>query len=164
MGSPGFRIFQGFACPEESGEALINRGKFLSCVEQLAASWQVLLGVLSSLTPLVPGGRLRMRSLQLLHRSWDQQDNSVLVRWDRACRQDLEWWLVRSCLEEGVSLAQVSPNLDFWSNVSDVGRDAHLGDDTASGLWSLQEADLSINTRDGGERSSSVCASDCRRQ
>ena len=87
-----------------------------------------------------------MRSLQLLlHRSWDQQDDSVLVRWDRTCRQDLEWWLIRSRLEDGVSLAQVSPNLDFWSDPSDVGLGAHLGDNIASGLWSPQEADLSIN-------------------
>ena len=131
-------------------EKLLSIGdKFLSCVEQPVSSWRELLGVLSSLTPLVPGGRLRMRSLQLLlHRSWDQQDDSVLVSWSPACRRDLEWWLVRSRLEEGVSLSQVSPNLDFGSDVPDVGWGAHLGDNIASGLWSPQDADLSINARE----------------
>ena len=146
--SSGFGIFQGFSLPAESGEALINWKRILSCDAQPAASWCVLLGVLSSLTPLVPGSRLWMRSLRLLHCSWDQKDNSVLVRWDLACRQDLDWGLVRSRLEKGVPLAQVSPNLDFWSDASDVGWGTHLGDDTASGLWSPEEAVLSINAKE----------------
>ena len=47
-----------------------------------------------------------------------------------------------------MSLAQVSPNLDFWSDTLDVGWGAHLGDNLASGLWSPQDADLSINARE----------------
>ena len=47
---------------------------FQSCASPPASLWLSLLGVLSSLAHLVPGGRLRMRSLQLcLHRSWDRQ-------------------------------------------------------------------------------------------
>ena len=123
--------------------------EFLSCEEQPSSSWLKLLGVLSSIIPLVPGGCLRMRSLQLqLHRSWDHLDQSVLVRWTLNCQRDLEWWLVQSRLEEGVYLSQVSPNLDFWSDASDVGWGAHLGDGVASGLWSPQERDLSINARE----------------
>ena len=48
----------------------------------------------------------------------------------------------------GVSLQQVSPDLGFWSHASDVGWGAHLGLLTASGLWSLEEHLLSINTRE----------------
>ena len=49
--------------------------EFQSCASPPASLWLSLLGVLSSLAHLVPGGRLRMRSLQLcLHRSWDRQD------------------------------------------------------------------------------------------
>ena len=47
-----------------------------------------------------------------------------------------------------MSLSQVSPNLDFWSNASDVGWGAHLGDNVVSGLWSPQDADLSVNARE----------------
>ena len=48
---------------------------FQSCASPPASLWLSLLGVLSSLAHLVPGGRLRMRSLQLcLHRSWNRQD------------------------------------------------------------------------------------------
>ena len=69
--------------------------EFLSCDALPVSFWRRLLGLLSPLTPFIPGGRLRMRSLQLrLHRLWDQKDYSTLIPWDPACRQDLEWWLV----------------------------------------------------------------------
>ena len=130
-------------------EKLLSLGdKLLSGEEQPASSWLELLGVLSSLISLVPGGRLRMHALQLLLRcSWDHRDISVLVRWDTECRRDLEWGLTRSRLEEGVSLSGV-PELRLWSDASDVGWGAHLGDTVVSGRWSPQDADLSINTRE----------------
>ena len=54
---------------------------FLSSVEQPAKSWLELLGVLSSLTQLIPGGRLRMRSFQFaLHRAWDRVDPEGVSR------------------------------------------------------------------------------------
>ena len=87
---------------------------FLSSVEQPAKSWLELLGVLSSLTQLIPGGRLRMRSFQfLLHRHWDRRDPDALVRWSPEIEQDLLWWLDRERLELGVSLVLVSPQLDL---------------------------------------------------
>ena len=49
--------------------------EFLSSDVQVAHCWQVLLGHLSSLAQLVPGGHLRLRSLQLiLNSDWDFQD------------------------------------------------------------------------------------------
>ena len=123
--------------------------EFLSCDVQPVSLWRKLLGILSSLTSVVPGGRLRMRSLQLrLHRLWNQKDDSTLIPWDQECRLDLEWWMVPYRLQSGISLAQVNPHLDFWSDASDVGWDAHLQDATASGRWSQDEALLSINTRE----------------
>ena len=44
-----------------------------------------------------------------------------LIPWDPDCRQDLEWWIVPGRLQAGISLAQVYPHLDFWSDASDVG-------------------------------------------
>ena len=50
-------------------------GEFLCSAAPPASLWQSLLGMLSSLSHLVPGGHLRMRSLQIcLHRSWDRLD------------------------------------------------------------------------------------------
>ena len=72
---------------------------FLSCEQQPVSSWLELLGVLSSMIQLVPGGRLRMRSLQfVLGRSWDKVDQST-----QEVQVDLEWWLNREQLGSSVS-------------------------------------------------------------
>ena len=90
-----------------------------------------------------------MRSLQLcLHRSWDRVDQSVRIPWSPDCLRDLRWWLDLPRLSFGVSVAQVSSDLDFWSDASDVGWGAHLGSLTASGLWDLDQGSLSINARE----------------
>ena len=90
-----------------------------------------------------------MRSLQLcLNRSWDHVDLSIPVAWSAVCLQDLQWWLHLPRLSQGVSLRQVSPSLDFWSDASDVGWGAHLGPHIASGLLDLGQASLSINARE----------------
>ena len=105
--------------------------------------------MLSSMIQLVPGGRLRMRSLQfILRQSWDHVDQTVLVAWTPGIRRDLDWWLDRKRLELGVALDQVSPQLDLWSDTSDVGWGAHLGEEVTSGLWAPEELDVSINVRE----------------
>ena len=135
--------------PDRIARLLSLGGEFLSSVQQPAACWRSLLGALSSLTHLVPGGGLRMRSLQFqLHRHWDQVEDSTLVSWTPACRLDLLWWLDELRLQRGVSLAQVSPDLDFWSDASDVGWGGHLGPEVVSGLWSPDEVGVSINARE----------------
>ena len=135
--------------PDRISRLLSTAGEFRSSASPPARLWLSLLEMLSSLAHLVPGGRLRMRSLQLcLNRSWDHVDLSVPVAWTVSCLQDLQWWLHLSRLSQGVSLCQVSPSLDFWSEASDVGWGAHLGPHVASGLWDFQQASLSINARE----------------
>ena len=131
-------------------EKLLSIGDvFLSCARQPVSSWLELLRVLSSMIHLVLGGQLRMRSFQfILRRHWDHVDQSVLVEWTPEIRQDLDWWLDRERSERGVSLEQVSPQLDLWSDASDVGWGAHLGKEVASDLWAPEEVDLSINVRE----------------
>ena len=122
---------------------------FRSSASPPASLWLSLLGVLSSLAHLVPGGRLRMRSLQLcLHRSWDRLDLQAPVPVSLVCLQDLQWWLHLPRLSSGVCLSQVSPDLHFWSDASDVGWGAHLERQVASGLWDSGQAALSINARE----------------
>ena len=123
--------------------------EFRSSASPPASLWLSLLGILSSLAHLVPGGRLRMRSLQIcLHRSWDRQDLEAPVSASVECLCDLQWWLHLPRLSLGVSLCQVSPDLHFWSDASDVGWGAHLDCQIASGLWDSHQAALSINARD----------------
>ena len=64
------------------------------------------------------------------------------------CLRVLRWWLHLPCLSLGVCLCQVSPDLHFWSDASDVGWGAHLDSQIASGLWDTHQAALSINARE----------------
>ena len=143
------RSFRASPSPDRVVSLQSTAGEFLSCADPPASTWLLLLGMLSSLSHLVPGGCLPVRSLQLcLHRSWDRGDQSVRIPWSPDCLRDLRWWLHLPRLLFGVSLLQVSPDLDFWSDASDVGWGAHLGSLTASGLWNLDQSALSINARE----------------
>ena len=67
--------------------------EFLSSPDPPAALWRRLLGHLSSLTLLVKGGMLRMRSLQIrLGSNWDFRDELLRILWDPLCHEDLLWW------------------------------------------------------------------------
>ena len=135
--------------PDHISRLLSTAGEFRSSASPPASLWLSLLGMLSSLAHLVPGGRLRMRSLQLcLNRLWDHVDLLLPVAWSAECLQDLQWWLHLPRLSQGVSLRQVSPDLNFWPDASDVGWGAHLGPLVTSGLWDLEQASLSINARE----------------
>ena len=95
--------------------------EFLSFEWQPADLWRSLLGHLSSMTQLVPGARLRMRSLKLiLKRSWDFLDPMVLIRWNQECQEDLLWF-TEDRLLQGISLLSFPPTLHFWSDASDQG-------------------------------------------
>ena len=61
-----------------------------------------------SLCHLVPSGRLRMRSLQLLRQQWDFVDKSVVLQWSPEIASDLAWWSDASHLLSGVSRAPPS--------------------------------------------------------
>ena len=143
------KTFRASPSQERISKLLSTAAEFQSSASPPASLWLLLLGVLSLLAHLVPGGRLRMRSLQIcLHRSWDRQDLEASVSASVECLRDLQWWLHLPRLSLGVSLCQVSPDLHFWSDASDVGWGAHLDRQIASGLWDSQQAALSINARE----------------
>ena len=51
-------------------------------------------------------------------------------------------------LREGVSLSIPAPDISFFSDASDVGWGALVGEHHASGLWLLHQKALSINMRE----------------
>ena len=103
--------------PDCVSRLVSTAGEFLSFASPPAGVWLSLLGMLSSMAHLVPGGRFRIRSLQhCLHRSWDRVDQSTPVAWSPDCLRDLRWWLHLPRLSQGMPLRQVSPDLDFWSD------------------------------------------------
>ena len=96
--------------------------EFLSTSSPPAFLWRRLLGHLSSLILLVPGGMIRMRLLQLcLKDQWDFLDDQFQVSWSLLCREDLLWWSKQVRLREGVSLSLPAPDISFFSDASDVG-------------------------------------------
>ena len=89
-----FTSFRASPSEERISRLQSTAAEFQSCASPTASLWLLLLDVLSSLAHLVPGGRLRMRSLQLcLHRSWDRQDLEAPVFASMECLRDLQWWL-----------------------------------------------------------------------
>ena len=123
--------------------------EFLSTPSPPASLWRRLLGQLSSLTLLVPGGMLRMRLLQLcLKDQWDFLDDQFQVSWSPLCREDLLWWARVAQRWEGVSLSLPAPDVSFFSDALDVGWGALVGEHHALGLWSPLQTALSINLRE----------------
>ena len=123
--------------------------EFLSSPDPPAALWRRLLGHLSSLTLLVKGGMLRMRSLQIRLRSWwDFRDELLRIPWDPLCQEDLLWWSWATQQREGVDLSLPVPDLSFYSDASDVGWGAIVGVNQVSGVWSPSQRGDSINLRE----------------
>ena len=123
--------------------------EFLSTPSPPACLWRRLLGHLSSLILLVSGGMIRMRLLQLcLKDQWDFLDDQFQVSWSPLCREDLLWWSRKVQLREGVSLSLPAPDISFFSDASDVGWGALVGEHHASGLWLPHQKALSINMRE----------------
>ena len=123
--------------------------EFLSSPDPPAALWRRLLGHLSSLTLLVKGGMLRMRSLQLRLRSkWIFRDDYLHIPWDPLCQEDLLWWSGAIQQRQGVDLSLPVPDLSFYSDASDVGWGAIMGEQQVSGVWTPSQKQMSINLRE----------------
>ena len=121
---------------------------FLSMPEPPARMWQSVLGHMASLEKLVPGGRLRMRSLQwCLRQHWSPETDlpTQPVPWSPEVKEDLTWWLDEGRLQSGVPLKAPPPDMVLFSDASMLGWGAHLLDQFVSGLWSEQEKQWHIN-------------------
>ena len=119
---------------------------FTSCRLQPLSLWRQLLGVMSSLASIVPGSRLRMRSLQLrLNSAGRLLPDSDSVSWDASCLEDLRWWSDKSHLLVGLPLGLSHPSQSLFTDASASGWGASLGEDHISGSWSPHCSSFSIN-------------------
>ena len=99
-----------------------------------------------SVSALVPGVQLRMRSLQLrLNVAGPSLLEDTLVSWDDSCLPDLRWWSDVSHLQVGLPLGSPQPTLFLFTDTSDSGWGVSLGGDQLSGLWSRDCSSFSIN-------------------
>ena len=123
--------------------------EFSSSHEQPLSLWRSLLGVMSSLSTLIPGSRLRMRSLQRRLPVCRPLDSpTAWVSWDDSCRRDLQWWSDPSHLVSGVDLSLPHPEPLLYTDASDSGWGASLGSDHLSGWWSRDVSLFSIDHRE----------------
>ena len=119
-------------CPE----TLLSASRVCLVSSSLLTLWRQLLGVMSSLSTIVPGSRLWMRSLQLcLNASGRLLAESASVSWDESCRADLWWWSEESHLFVGLPLGLPHPELARYTDASDKGCCTFLADDQLYGLW-----------------------------
>ena len=67
---------------------------------------------------------------------------------DPLCQEDLRWWSETIQQREGVDLFLPVPDLSFYSDASDVGWGAIIGEQQVSGVWTPCQKQLSINLRE----------------
>ena len=63
-------------------------------------------------------------------------------------QEDLLWWSWAIQKREGVDLSLPVPDLSFYSDASDVGWGAIVGEHQVSGVWTPSQRDFSINLRE----------------
>ena len=111
--------------------------------------WRSLLGMMSSMSAIVPGSCFRMHSLQLcLTAAGPLLLDGDLVSWDDGCLRDLRWWSDNFHLLVGLPLGDSLPDLCLFSDTSDQGWGVALGDFHLSGMWSPLCSCFSINQRE----------------
>ena len=138
-----------FPTEERLRKLSLQLEEFRSSLSHPVQLWLSLLGRMSSLSLLIPGSRLRMRSLQLvLNQAWKSKDLEERITWDHSCRGDLQWWSDASNLTPGVPLETPLPDVFLYTDASDQGWGSTLENLQASGLWSGEEQQLSINMRE----------------
>ena len=137
-----------FPSPDRVARFLEVVRRFLEDRAPPVALWRSLLGHLTSLERLVPGGRVRSRSLQwCLKQQWRATSDPVWWRVppSRQCLEDLCWWTVPEHLLAGAPFVLAPPEQTLFTDASLHGWGAHLGDALVSGVWTPQQAVLHIN-------------------
>ena len=109
-----------------------------------------LIGLLTATEKQVCSGRLHMRPIQWhLKRHWhvpEVLEKVILV--PQALHPHLDWWLDEANVLKGQPLHPLQHAVQLFTDTSNEGWGAHLGDFTARGVWSPLESLLHINFLD----------------
>jgi hypothetical protein len=60
-------------------------------------------------------------------------------------QEQLRWWLREENVMTGISIKPFSPSVQLFTDASNMGWGAYMGDTMLSGVWSLQERQFHIN-------------------
>lgn len=123
------------------------RSSFCLGAELQARQFLRLLGHMVSLEKIVPGARLRMRSLQFhLKALWSDRDDLLCpIPVSADIWPDLQWWTCQDHLLQGMPIHHLDPDFLLFTDASRHGWGAHLVELQASGIWDRDEALHHIN-------------------
>ena len=106
-----------------------------------------LIGLLTATEKQVWSGRLHMRPIQWhLKRHWYVPEVlEKVIPLPLSLHPHLDWWLDEGNVLKGQPLHPLSHALQLFTDASNEGWGAHLGDSMARGVWSDVESQLHIN-------------------
>ena len=144
-----FDLSQGLVKPTQERWMILSQ-KINDLLNQQACSvrqFMSLIGLLTATEKQVVAGRLHMRPIQWhLKRHWHVPESlEKIIPLPQSLHPHLRWWLDPGNVLKGQPLHPLRHALQLFTDASNEGWGAHLGDFTASGLWSTQESALHIN-------------------
>ena len=144
-----FNLSQGLVTPtQERWIALSQKINLLLGQETcLVRHFMSLIGLLTATEKQVVSGRLHMRPiLWHLKKHWHVSEVlEKVIPLPKSLHVHLKWWLDPNNALKGQPLHPLCYALQLFTDASNEGWGAHLGDYTAKGLWSKAEGDLHIN-------------------
>ena len=144
-----YNLVQGVVRPTpERWEAL--QSKINSLLERTSCSVRQLMSLIDLLTAAekqVPSGRLHMRPIQWhLKSHWHIPESlEKVIPIPKSLHPHLRWWLKEENILTGQHLHPLRHTVQIFTDASNEGWGAHLGDYTARGVWSVPVSKLHIN-------------------
>ena len=144
-----FDLSQGLVKPTQERWSILSQKINLLLGRQTCSVRQFmsLIGLLTATEKQVVSGRLHMRPIQWhLKKHWHvPEDLEKIIPIPGSLHVHLKWWLDPEKVLKGQPLHPLQHALQLFTDASNEGWGAHLGDYTARGLWSRSEGELHIN-------------------
>lgn len=144
------QTFWVFLSPKWMDSYLLTICEFLDLKTCTVLQWMSLRGTLASVELFIKLGRFHMRPLLFYFKAcWSRktQPCSFIFLISSEIKTDLQWQLSVERLREGKSFLPLCPNLEFYSNASDLGWGALPGSQKVSGMWSVDQRALHTNVK-----------------
>ena len=144
-----FDLITGRVLPtQDRWETLQEKLRFMKGHRQCTVrQFMSLIGLQTATEKQVRAGRLHMRPIQWhLKKSWHVPEVlEEVIPVPQSLHPHLDWWLDEANVLKGQPLHPLQHTVQLFTDASNEGWGAHLGDFTARGVWSPLESLLHIN-------------------
>ena len=144
-----FDLITGRVLPtQDRWETLQGKLRFMKDHHQCTVrQFMSLIGLLTATEKQVCAGRLHMRPIQWhLKKHWHVPEVlEKVIPVPQSLHPHLDWWLDEANVLKGQPLHPLQHAVQIFTDASNEGWGAHLGDFTARGVWSPLEGRLHIN-------------------